>query len=94
MLTPLFNRVIIKPEPKRDKIASGIVLNSTYDKTEELHGTVVAIGKDCEIVKVGDMVSYPAYGYDSVSENDGSSSNLMSVREPEILAIITPNKPA
>lgn len=89
-LQPLFNRVIIKPAPKKEKIlGSGIIASTQYDKTEELHGTVVAIGKDVETVKVGDMVSYPAYGYDSVSANDGTSDNLMSVREPEILAIIT-----
>lgn len=90
MLTPLFNRVIIKPAAKKEKIlgASGIIASTQYDKTEELHGTVVAIGEEVKYIKVGDMVSYPAYGYDSVSANDGSG-DLMSVREPEILAIIT-----
>lgn len=85
----MFQRVIIKPDPKKEKITtSGIVMANKYDKTEELHGTVVAIGRDVEIVKVGDYVSYPSYGYDSVSANDGTG-DLMSVREAEILAIIT-----
>lgn len=89
-LLPLFNRVIIKPSPKKEKIlAGGIIASTQYDKTEELHGEVIAIGRDVEIVKVGDIVSYPTYGYDSVSANDGTASDLMSVREPEILAIIT-----
>ncbi len=89
-LTPLFNRVILKPMAKKEaKASSGILIQSQYDKTEELHGEVIAIGRDVEIVKVGDVVSFPAYGYDSVSANDGSTDHFMSIREPEVLAIIT-----
>lgn len=92
-LQPLFNRVIIKPDPKKEKLSTtGIVVASQYDKTEELHGTVMAIGRDVEIVKVGDKISFPSYGYDSVSANDGTG-DFMSVREPEILAVITQDKP-
>lgn len=89
-LKPLGNRVIIKPEPKKERIVgkAGIILGGSHEKTEELHGTVMAIGADVQTVKVGDMVSFPAYGYDSVSANDGTG-DFMSVREPEILAIIT-----
>jgi co-chaperonin GroES (HSP10) len=88
-LTPLFNRVIIKPSAKKEKVSvSGIVTATQYDKTEELHGEIIAIGRDVEFVKVGDQVSFPSYGYDSVSANDGSG-DFMSIREPEILAVIT-----
>lgn len=89
-LQPLFNRVIIKPAPKKEKIsAAGLVVSTGYDKTEEYHGEVVAIGRDVEIIKVGDIVSFPAYGYDTVSDDSGDLIDLMSVREPEILAVIT-----
>lgn len=89
-LTPLFNRVIIKPEPKKERVGkAGIILGGTHEKTEELHGKVVAIGKDVAEVKVGDIVSFPAYGYDSVSDIE-QTGDLMIVREPEILAVITP----
>lgn len=91
-LTPLFNRVLIKPDPKKEKkTTSGLIVQtaSAYDKTEELHGTVLAIGRDVEVVKVGDKVSFPTYGYDTVTANDGSGEDFMSVREPEILAVIT-----
>lgn len=90
-LQPLFNRVVIKSLPKKDKISvGGIIVTATgYDKTEEIHGEVVAVGADCTIVKAGDIVSFPSYGYDTVSANDGSSDHYMSVREQDILAIIT-----
>lgn len=90
-LQPLFNRIVLKPNARKEaKTDSGLILGaSQYDKTEELHGEVVAIGRDVEIVKVGDIVSFPAYGYDSVSANDGSMEIFMSIREPEVLAIIT-----
>lgn len=89
-LQPLFNRIVLKPVAKKEaKSTSGLlVTGSQYDKTEELHGQVVAIGRDVEIVKVGDIVSFPAYGYDSVSENDGTMTHFMSIREPEVLAIV------
>ncbi len=90
-LKPLYNRVVLKPIAKKEaKASSGLIITSTqYDKTEELHGEVIAIGTEVQFVKVGDTVSFPAYGYDSVSENDGSMDTYMSIREPEILAIIT-----
>ena len=87
---PLYNRLVLKPVAKKEaKASSGILVSSTYDKTEELHGEVIAIGRDVEFVKVGDIISFPAYGYDSVSANDGSLEHFMSIREPEVLAIIT-----
>lgn len=90
-LTPLANRVIVKPSPKKDKIAtSGIIVAATgYDKTEEVHGEVIAIGPEVKEVKVGDIISAPFYGYDTVSANDGTSESFMSWREGDILAIIT-----
>lgn len=88
MLTPLFNRVIIKPNPKKEKVSTaGIIVSSGYDKTEEIIGTIVAVGKDVQTVKADDVVSFPMYGYDTVTDDDGTS--YMSVREPEILAVIT-----
>lgn len=87
-IIPLFNRVVIKPEPKKDKkTATGFIVSSAYEKTEELHGIVQAIGSEVQVVKVGDIVSFPAYGYETVSDG---SEDLMSVREPEIVAVITP----
>ena len=88
-IKPLFNRVVIKPAKRKEKInASGIIASTSYDKTEEIHGEVVAVGPEVEAVKVGDYVSIPAYGYDTVSANDGTSNDFMSVRDKDILAVI------
>lgn len=91
-IKPTANRVIIKPFPKKEKIsATGILVTSKYDKTEEMHGEVIEVGKDVAEVQKGYIVSTSAYGYDSVSDEDGNE--YISVREPEILAIIaTSNK--
>lgn len=90
-LQPLFNRIVLKPVAKKQaESSSGIlVTTSQYEKTEELHGEVIAVGSEVQFVKVGDTISFPAYGYDSVSENDGTLTHYMSIREQEVLAIIT-----
>lgn len=94
-LKPLGDRVIIEPLPKKEKkTKSGIVLssggNAGYDKTEEIHGTVLAVGASVTQVKAGDMVTLPAYGYDTVTdENPDDATAYMSVREGDLLAIIT-----
>lgn len=86
-IKPLGNRVIIKSEKRKEKIlASGIIAATAYDKTEEVHGTVMAIGPTVETVKVGDLISFPMYGYDTVSDDFGN--DFMSLREPDITAVL------
>ncbi|MFH1361643.1 MAG: co-chaperone GroES [bacterium] len=90
-LTPIGDRVVVKPEPEEIKTKSGIVLpDSAKEKPQE--GTVIAVGsgkledgkKVSLEVKVGDKVIYSKYG-GTEFKIDGEEYMILSERD--ILAI-------
>ncbi len=91
-LTPIGDRVVVKPEPEEVKTKSGIVLpDSAKEKPQE--GTVVAVGtgrildngqKVPHEVKVGNKIIYSKYGGTEV-KIDGEEYIILSERD--ILAI-------
>jgi len=91
-LTPIGDRVVVKPEPEEVKTKSGIVLpESAKEKPSE--GTVVAVGggrildngqKAHMEVKVGDKVIYTKYGGTEV-KIEGEEYVILAERD--ILAI-------
>ncbi|MDD4179172.1 MAG: co-chaperone GroES [Candidatus Margulisbacteria bacterium] len=91
-LTPIGDRVVVKPEPEEIKTKSGIVLpESAKEKPSE--GTVVAVGggkildngtKAHMEVKVGDKVIYTKYGGTEV-KIEGEEYVILAERD--ILAI-------
>jgi chaperonin GroES len=91
-LTPIGDRVVVKPEPEEQKTRSGIVLpDSAKEKPQE--GTVVAVGTGRVLdngqrvpleVKVGDKIIYSKYGGTEVKIDD---EEYMILSERDILAI-------
>jgi chaperonin GroES len=87
-VTPLHDRVIVKPAEKAEKTAGGIIIPDTVqDKPQQ--GEVVAVGsgrKDEPLtVKVGDLVLFGKYGGTEI-ELDGDKFLLL--KESDIFAII------
>jgi chaperonin GroES len=87
-VTPLHDRVIVKPAEKAEKTAGGIIIPDTaQDKPQQ--GEVVAVGngrKDEPMtVKVGDVVLFGKYGGTEI-ELDGEK--LLLLKESDIFAII------
>lgn len=87
-VTPLHDRVIVKPAEKAEKTAGGIIIPDTaQDKPQQ--GEVVAVGngrKDEPMtVKVGDIVLFGKYGGTEI-ELDGDK--LLLLKESDIFAII------
>ncbi|PIZ01084.1 co-chaperone GroES [bacterium (Candidatus Howlettbacteria) CG_4_10_14_0_8_um_filter_40_9] len=83
-ITPLADRVVLKPVAAEEKTASGIILpESAKEKPEQ--GKVVAVGKEVKEVKEGDTVLYSKYGPTEVKVG---SEELLIVKEEDILAII------
>jgi chaperonin GroES len=90
-LTPLRDKVIVKPEPAEERTKSGIVLpDSAKEKPQE--GTVIAVGTG-EIsngqrfpleVKVGDKIIYSKYGG---TEGKIENEEYVILSERDILAI-------
>ena len=87
-LTPLADRVIIKPAPAETKTVGGIIIPDTA-KEKPLQGEVLAVGQGTKdetmILKAGDHVLYGKYAGTEV-EFDGEK--LLIMRQSDVLAII------
>ena len=87
-ITPLHDRVVIKPAPAEEKTAGGIIIPDTA-KEKPQRGTVVAAGpgkKDEPVtVKKGDTVLYGKY---SGTEVRIDGQDLLIIQEGDILAIV------
>ena len=92
-LTPLADRVIIKPSAAEETTKGGIILPDTA-KEKPIEGTVVAAGpgkvtddgKTVKLgVKVGDKVLYGKY---SETEITVEGEELLIMRESDIFAIV------
>ncbi len=90
-LTPLRDKVIVKPDPAEEKTRSGIVIPDTA-KEKSVEGTVRAVGSG-EIsfgqkfpleVKEGDKVIYTKYGGTEVKIDN---EEFVILSERDILAI-------
>jgi chaperonin GroES len=87
-ITPLHDRVIVKPAAAETKTAGGIIIPDTA-KEKPQRGTVMAAGpgkKDEPVtVKAGDTVLYGKY---AGTEINIDGEELIIMRESDILAII------
>jgi chaperonin GroES len=87
-VTPLHDRVIVKPAAAEEKTAGGIYIPDTA-KEKPSKGTVVAAGPgkvdEPMTVKAGDTVLYGKYAGTEITI-DGA--DLLIMRESDILAIV------
>jgi chaperonin GroES len=87
-ITPLHDRVIVKPAPAEEKTAGGIIIPDTA-KEKPQRGTVMAAGpgkKDEPMsVKTGDSILYGKYAGTEVSFE---GEEYLIMRESDILAVI------
>ncbi|MCH8330590.1 MAG: co-chaperone GroES [Bacteroidetes bacterium] len=87
-VTPLSDRVLIKPADTEDTTTGGIIIPDTA-KEKPQKGTVVAVGNgkpdEPMTVKVGDSVLYGKY---AGTEINVEGDEYMIMRESDIFAII------
>ena len=87
-ITPLHDRVIVKPAAAEEKTAGGIFIPDTA-KEKPQRGTVIAAGpgkKDEPMtVKNGDTVLYGKYAGTEISVE---GQDFLIMRESDILAIV------
>jgi chaperonin GroES len=92
-LTPLGDRVVVRPKQKEEVTKSGIVLPGTaQEKPQE--GEVIAVGPGRVLdngnrvemeLKVGQTVLYSKYAGTEFKVED---EELLILREPDVLAIV------
>lgn len=94
-IQPLADKVLIKPTPKEEVTASGIVLPDTVSKERPQMGEVLAVGPGAVTpegkviepnVKAGQQVYFTKYGPTEIKVDD---EELLIVEEKDILAIIS-----
>lgn len=93
-IKPLGDRVVVKPQAKEEKTASGIFIPDSAKQDSPSKGTVVAVGSgrydDGKLVpmtvKVGDTVLFSKYGFDEVKV-DGQEYCILS--ESSVLAVLS-----
>ena len=91
-ITPLFDRVVIKPEIQTTTTKSGIVLPSTSQERPQL-GYIVAIGSGLDIdsnnvgmqVRVGDKVLFNKF---AGSEIKLDNETFIVLRQVDLIAIL------
>lgn len=87
-VTPLHDRVIVKPAAAEEKTAGGIIIPDTA-KEKPQRGVIVAAGsgkKDEPMtVKVGDNVLYGKYAGTEIQIDGG---DYLIMRESDLLAIV------
>jgi len=87
-VTPLHDRVIVRPAKAEEKTAGGIIIPDTAREKPQ-RGTVVAAGpgkKDEPVsVKAGDAVLYGKY---AGTEFQLNGEDLLILRESDILAVL------
>ena len=86
-LTPLFARVIILRKSLPKQIGS-LYVPQTSKEMEPTEGTVVAVGDECDKVKVGNDVYFGRYSGFTFERN---KNTYVFCNEEDILAIVTPN---
>jgi chaperonin GroES len=58
-IIPVGNKLIVKPDPKREKTDSGIIIpDSANEPTALVFGTVIAVSKELPEFKEGDRIYY------------------------------------
>ena len=96
-ITPLHDRVIVKPAPAEEKTAGGIIIPDTA-KEKPSEGKVIAVGpgaktEDGKIlpmeVKVGDLVLFGKWSGTEV-KIDGVEYSIM--KESDIMGIMSKKK--
>lgn len=93
-LTPLADRVIVKPIEESEATVSGIILPDTMDKEKPEKGEVIAVGpgkyEDGKLipmgVKVGQKVVFKKYSPDEVTIDN---VDYLILSESDLLAVIS-----
>ena len=80
MITPIGNRLVIKP--KETILKCGLDMPKTRE-SENGEGIVVAIGKGVDNVQLGDVVFYISYGIHKVVDVNGDK--MVIIHKDDIL---------
>lgn len=88
MIKPTQDYVLILPEKREAKTASGIVLTTSDLPAGDAQGRVVVTADKVTDVKTGDRVLYTQYGMQEIDDETLATHKYHLVREQNIYAIL------
>lgn len=91
LAAPLNTRLIVLPIAVEEKTASGIYIPDTA-KEKPTKGEVVAVGKDCEEVEIGDIVLYSEYSGSEMPSLKPFGPKYIIMRETDVWAVLLPEQ--
>lgn len=87
-LQPLRENIFVLPDKIVDKTKSGIILTD-FTKKRPTSGTIIAVGKKVEELRVGDRVLYGEFsGAREIIEYNGEEKEIFIMQPTDILALI------
>ena len=86
IVIPVGQRVLIKIKVEEKKTESGIILAESSIKKTNSEGTIVAVSKEVQDVKVGEVVLYEPWACESI-DIEGAAHHLAQVKY--LLAVIS-----
>lgn len=90
---PLYDRLVVEPEPAESKSVGGIVIPDTADKDKPMKGKVIAIGTGKYIdgkihplqVKIGDEVLFGKYAGTNIKLDN---KEFLVMREEDVMGVL------
>lgn len=94
-IRPLRDHVLVRQDPKKDKVGSLFVPENTRDLFEDV-GTVIATGPGTPVeggvlpvsVKVGDRVAFKRRPASHLGDIDPLWENLLMLRDDDMIAVL------
>lgn len=83
---PLKDRVIIKKEDDEKFEGSTLIKPDVIQKTEKV-GTIIHAGKECYMLKAGDVVLFARYSEYKLPLDKGEYANYWIANEEDILCV-------
>ena len=77
-------RTLVRPS-NRTTSKGGIIFPNQIRGIAALEGTIIAVGPDCKMAKVGDIISFAPYSKYVVPTEEGDYKNHLLINEEEIL---------
>lgn len=84
-IQPLFANVLLKAKTPEEVRASGIIIPDTAAKERPQEAEVIAVGKDCKMLKKGQTVIFKKY---STTEIKIKEEEYLIIPEEDVLATV------
>lgn len=85
-------RTLVRPS-SRTVSEGGIIFPNQIQGVAALEGTIIAVGPDCTLAKVGDLISFAPYSKYVVPTDEGMYRNHLLINEEDILLFWEKPKP-